>query len=239
MATSLAGPRCDRVSVETQIAKSDARYERKYNLAEGRHQDFVNYLFSLEFSRQHPDRIVNSVYFDGHDRPAFWEKIEGVSDRTKYRVRWYGDDAGPITAKLEVKKRRNEVGTKQNLPLPHLQNAPGLYRFLRTPDMAQILERVGQFNLRPIVQIKYSREYFEHRSIDIRATVDRHIMGAALSAHGQQTRPHFRGVGADVMELKYGLDLDDTVRSNLIGSNFPFRLQKFSKYSMACGALQL
>jgi len=218
---------------------TDARYERKYHLADGRHQEFVTHLMSLEFSRQHPDRVVNSIYFDGHDRRAFWDKIEGVSERTKFRVRWYGEGGGPISAKLEIKKRQNEVGTKLNSPLPALQDTRDLFRFLGTRDMAKILEGLGQFDLQPIVQIRYLRQYFKHRIEDIRATVDSYVVGSAFSTQDVPPRANFRSIGSSIMEIKYGLDLDAYVRGALIGTTFPFRLHKFSKYSMACGALQL
>jgi hypothetical protein len=221
-------------------AATDARYERKYHLADGRHGDFVNHLLGSGFSRQHPDRVVNSVYFDGRDRAAFFEKIDGVSERTKYRVRWYGEGGAErsISAKLEVKKRRNEVGTKLNAPLPVAEGEAALFTYLSTSEMGRELERFGQFDLRPVVWIRYLRRYFRHRDADIRATVDRRLVGSEFRQAGAKARADFRGLGACVMEIKYGLDLDELVRSSLLGSRFPFRLHKYSKFSMACGALQ-
>ena len=48
------------------------------------------------FVKSYPDRQVNNVYFDSWDYRAFAENLAGISQRSKVRYRWYGNDEGPM-----------------------------------------------------------------------------------------------------------------------------------------------
>ena len=68
------------------------------------------YSFSPIF---HP-RWVNSIYFDTFDLEKYQENIRGIGQRTKYRVRWYGDQN--INGKqliLEKKIKKAMIGIKE------------------------------------------------------------------------------------------------------------------------------
>ena len=46
------------------------------------------------FSKEYPDRIVNSLYYDSHNLDSYADNLSGGGCRTKFRLRWYneGDD---------------------------------------------------------------------------------------------------------------------------------------------------
>ena len=66
----------------------------------------------------YPPRRVNSLYLDTPHLSSFDENLAGVSDRQKLRLRWYGDDAQTISPLLELKVKRNLLGTKVQVLLP-------------------------------------------------------------------------------------------------------------------------
>ena len=48
-------------------------------------------LIENSFNYVYNNRIVNNIYFDTLKDTSFYENIEGLKKRIKYRVRWYGN----------------------------------------------------------------------------------------------------------------------------------------------------
>ena len=70
------------------------RYERKYKI-ESISADVVRQIVTnhpASFRKIYPDRKVNNIYFDNSELSAYFENVNGVSERRKFRVRWYGED---------------------------------------------------------------------------------------------------------------------------------------------------
>ena len=64
------------------------------------------------------ERFVNNIYFDSLEFISYHQSIEGLDQRKKVRVRWYGDLSGPIkNPVLETKKKWGNVGKKETRPL--------------------------------------------------------------------------------------------------------------------------
>ncbi len=53
---------------------------------------------------------IRSLYFDDRSNSALWEKLDGVNERRKFRIRYYNDDLSYIM--LECKLKRDNVGSK-------------------------------------------------------------------------------------------------------------------------------
>src|SRR5512138_3354854 len=98
-----------------ETALPNLRYERKF-VAEGftiaevlacvrRH--------TCAFREIYPPRVVNNIYLDSLSRRDYHDHINGVANRTKTRVRWYGPQfesaSRPI---LERKVKRGMVSGK-------------------------------------------------------------------------------------------------------------------------------
>ena len=60
---------------------------------------------------------VSSLYFDSPDRAAYWEKLDGVRNRAKYRLRYYGNDPLGKTSFMEIKHRFDQTVFKERVPL--------------------------------------------------------------------------------------------------------------------------
>ena len=91
------------------------RFERKFvidNMTFQQIEDFVlenSFLFSEIYNK----RKINNIYFDDIKSSAYHENIEGLSDRKKYRLRWYGDFYGEVkNPVLELKIKKASLGKK-------------------------------------------------------------------------------------------------------------------------------
>ena len=92
--------------------KLEKRYERKWvfnkeNVDIDLNQTFIllkrsNFFFMNQFS----DRQVNSIYFDDQHYNSMLQNIEGINNKIKYRLRWYGNFTKIIDPVFEIKKKK-------------------------------------------------------------------------------------------------------------------------------------
>ncbi len=201
------------------------RYERKYKIksirAEVVRQVVINHPSS--FRKTFPDRKVNNIYFDNITLSAYFDNVEGVPDRRKYRVRWYGDDIFKIeNPMLEIKIKSNQLGYKERYAISEFQ----------LNDLANLAKEInintGSFNIfQPTLINSYSRSYYETTDGKYRITIDRDLQYFSLLNAIKFTRYQIEDQ-AVVMELKYDETLDD--EASFIQQYIPFRYSKSSKY---------
>ncbi len=96
------------------------RYERKYKIS-GISPNLILQNILLHpagFRFLYPKRQVNNVYFDSPSFQTYKDNLMGLSDRKKFRARWYGSETLNIEkAQFEIKYRNNEVGDKKMFEL--------------------------------------------------------------------------------------------------------------------------
>ena len=68
------------------------RFERKWTYDNVDNLMLHNVLLRSKFffSIQYPKRKINSLYFDDLNYSSINENLDGVSEKKKYRIRWYG-----------------------------------------------------------------------------------------------------------------------------------------------------
>jgi len=119
---------------------------------------------------------IRSLYFDDFSATAYAEKIDGVSDRLKYRIRYYNYDTSFL--KLECKekhgsltrKRAADITAQQAADLQanvHIRHTQGLLR-----ELQDKLRREG---LRPKVLVDYDRTPFVCADGNTRITLDENL----------------------------------------------------------------
>ena len=92
------------------------RYERKFIIPYSKKNllDYFLRVHPLNIKKLFNDRIINNIYFDDINFKFFKENVDGISDRIKIRVRWYGNTFGEIeNSKLEFKIKQNNLGEKK------------------------------------------------------------------------------------------------------------------------------
>ncbi|MEZ5980186.1 MAG: VTC domain-containing protein [Planctomycetota bacterium] len=163
----------------------DGRYELKFAV-EGGHARAAGLdlrLRLLGLSTLFPDRTVQTLNLDDHRLTGFDENLSGASDRKKVRLRWYGEGGRGVRARLEVKSRRAERGTKAVVDVPTPLDVEGAFRadFVKRlqstlpPEARAILAR----DLEPAQWIVYRRSYFSDADGDVRVTLDRDLVCAS------------------------------------------------------------
>lgn len=206
------------------------RYERKFVLD---WQSLADFRMSLKlhpemFRAAYPPRYVNNLYFDTLDLSSLADNIEGVCNRTKMRVRWYGEMVGDIPSPfLEFKIKRGTVGTKRRFDLPSISVskddlATTVANSLATAGLpAQVAMQFAHVS--PTLLNRYYREYFQS-SQGFRLTIDSQIQSfdPLPRIHAARTHPEI------VIELKYDRELEPQAATLL--SHLGLRVMKNSKY---------
>ena len=216
-------------------AESELRYEIKlvcapHMLAQAR--SWVR-LHPAGFVVAYPPRRVNSLYLDTLQLSSLNDNLDGLSERRKLRLRWYGDGSADVRPALELKHKRNLVGRKKRYLLPCSLDL--------TLAWTEILDRVRasvgeewQAMLQTVIQPTlincYQREYYVTRDRDVRVTLD-----FAQIAYDQRLscRPNLRiqipVADAVVIEIKGGLEQAERLQS--IAACFPIPRTRHSKYA--------
>lgn len=170
------------------------RHERKYlvsiNLLARLRKRFEPFIVADTYSEsqnQFPEYTVRSVYFDSPDTFSYFEKIEGLKDRKKFRVRGYGKLNKESIVVLEIKKKVEDRVAKNRAFVPYsevremLRNG-NLSKFSNTlseldiQNSSRFLFNLKRYHLRPQTLIVYDREAY-HGKFDqgVRVTFDKNI----------------------------------------------------------------
>ncbi len=117
--------------------------------------------------------FIRSLYFDDADHTAYREKVDGVKERIKNRIRHYNFDDRVII--MEKKTKDGDLTGKDSLRLTRaeaeafLRGDPGLSRL---EGLAGELGRLRQGSTRPAVIVDYDRRAFTYPAGNVRVTID-------------------------------------------------------------------
>ena len=119
---------------------------------------------------------IRSLYFDDPADTALREKLDGVSRREKFRIRYYNQDTSVIH--LEKKSKLAGLGNKQTTALTAAQAqaiADGDIGWMTGSGDALLLELYAKMRgggLRPKTIVDYTREPFVYGPGNVRVTLD-------------------------------------------------------------------
>lgn len=181
---------------------------------------------SFGFREIFAERFVNNLYFDTPFFKFFNENVQGLSERKKIRIRWYGSVDHQGERRLEIKCKSGLVGRKQVAVLPSATGAPFRQsRPERLPLPPEIqLQLIGTA---PALFNRYRRRYFLSADERFRATLDYDIAYSSPGPDASFLRNGSRDSNA-VLELKYDCELDGEAAG--IASELHFDIAKKSKY---------
>ena len=120
--------------------------------------------------------LIRSLYFDDPMDTALHEKLDGVNERRKFRIRYYDGNLGLI--KLECKIKRDGVGCKpfEFLTLEETQKIiRGDIDWMLTsgrPLLAALYVDMKTRRLAPKTVVEYKRTPFVYRPGNVRVTID-------------------------------------------------------------------
>lgn len=161
---------------------------------------------------------ITSLYFDTPYDSAYKEKLDGVDNREKFRLRYYGTDTSFI--RLEKKFKRKGLCGKRSVSLIQDQAEKilrGDYEFLlksADPLLIELYSKIRGKGLRPKTIVCYDREAFVYAPGNVRITLDRNLYTGLGSIDFLNTE--IKGIKAmdssRVLEVKYDEFLPELVR---------------------------
>jgi len=178
---------------------------------------------------------IRSLYFDDPRENALYEKISGLSDRGKFRIRIYNLSSSVIH--LEYKEKKKNLVRKHSATLTMEEAMAAMAcepsTFLQSDDALK--RRFGTAmarGLKPAQLVDYRREAFLYPLGNVRITLDRGLC-APLGLDLFETRypsppalpPHM-----NILEIKYDAFIPQFLQ-NFLHSN-PMALQAQSKYAL-------
>jgi hypothetical protein len=213
----------------------DYRYERKFvveNLAR-RDLEAIIVRNPAVFTEIYAQRRINNIYFDDASFGNYFTSVDGVADRYKARVRWYGDSMrfaqNPV---CEIKEKKGLSGKKWRFALndfslnqPRLGNA--IFDAIMESGMPTDLSGLLR-SLKLVLLNRYRRKYYQSADKRFRLTLDWDIEFFEIESRNNLFLRTWADRLVSVVELKY--DPADDADVDTITNGFPFRLSKSSKY---------
>jgi hypothetical protein len=142
--------------------------------------------------REPNEYTIKSVYYDTPAMNCYYEKLDGVDIRKKFRIRGYNDTQGADLIFLEIKRKNNNFISKNRAPL-HYRDVDALFATRDIDRYVLQMSANGQgrddarrffyyyFRLRlsPQIMVVYDREAFFGRFDDtLRITLDKNLRSA-------------------------------------------------------------
>ena len=100
------------------------RFERKWIFKSNNFIALINALLrsNLFFRYQYPSRNVNSIYFDTSNYTSIRQNLDGVSNKKKIRIRWYGKSDIITNPVVEIKSKKGFETKKVSFRIKELEN---------------------------------------------------------------------------------------------------------------------
>jgi SPX domain protein involved in polyphosphate accumulation len=214
------------------------RYEQKFVISE------LNFHEIEHLIKHHPKifseifkvRQINNIYLDSVDLENYNHNIDGVAQRIKIRVRWYGKTFGLVNKPfLEIKIKENQIMKKITFPLGKFifdkefssKSLKGL--FANSSLQGFLVEKLKSYS--PTLLNSYNRKYFISSDKKHRITLDWDQTFFSIGNKNNSFNEQIKDRANSILEIKSSLENHQS--SLEIGQHFPFRLIANSKY--VCG----
>ena len=179
---------------------------------------------------------IRSLYFDNVSDKALREKLDGVSQREKFRIRCYNGDSSVIH--LEKKSKLGGLGNKQTAPLTAEQTQriiDGNIAWMTDSELPLIQElhsKMFSEGLLPRTIVDYTREPFVYPAGNVRVTLDYDIRtGMRCTDFLNDSCVTVPASDCIILEVKWDAFLPDIIKDAV--SIEDRRVGAFSKYA-AC-----
>jgi SPX domain protein involved in polyphosphate accumulation len=128
---------------------------------------------------------IRSLYFDNINNKALMEKINGVNNREKFRLRFYNDNH--VFIKLEKKSKINGLCNKiaTNVSMSQCEdiinnNNEDIFKY-KDPLITELYAKMKYDLLRPKTIVEYTREAYIFKPGNVRITFDSNIRSGLYS----------------------------------------------------------
>jgi SPX domain protein involved in polyphosphate accumulation len=188
---------------------------------------------------------VRSIYFDTPRFDFYYEKVEGIKNRKKVRLRGYNRDDGTNIVFFEIKRKYDIPIVKYRAPVK-FEDALDMFKSriingqvitnenypLGNENSVRFFYQVFSKNLRPVVLIAYEREAYQSKFDDsVRVTFDKNLRCKSYPTveelfDEEKMSPALPG--KFILEVKFNDHFPAWL--NPVIANFSLRKQSASKY---------
>ena len=196
---------------------------------------FIQYkLSSLLLSKSYSDRWVNNIYFDNINLDLFNQSIEGISKRTKVRLRWYGDFHNLENPLLELKSKSGHKNIKKSILIKDkLIYDKNLLKFFNSLINSKGLHKNYKYllkELRPVLANRYFRSYHSSTNNKYRVTTDTSLNFANLITSSLNSLYWKKQKDVSIVEFKFKKS-DDHIVNFMTEICSRYRMSQISKYT--------
>ena len=165
---------------------------------------------------------IRSLYFDTVFDDALHDKLDGVQNRDKYRIRIYNLTDKQI--KMECKTKVGSLISKRSLSIPRdlceqlMAGDPTGLETTRSGLLNDVYREMTVNLLHPVVLVDYVREAYLHPAEEVRITFDKQLRTGMRSI--DLFNPHVPTIapfdnGEIILEVKYNRVLPPFIRDIL------------------------
>lgn len=214
------------------------RHEEKYIISFRQYlmlRERAMHILSPDPHGDHGSYVITSLYYDDPMDSALYEKLDGLPEHSKFRIRTY--DFSDRFIKLERKDKHGILTEKNDAPIGRGQI--DLLNGTATPldsfegDAYDLAVQIHAKGLQPKIAVRYRRDAFFHPGSDFRLTFDTELEAIGPDPESLFS-PDVRGLpvldgNSVVMEIKYGAYIPNFARKL---TNVNARQLSVSKYAL-------
>lgn len=211
------------------INASDAE-KLKYNLS---------LLMTVDANSKNKDNtyLIRSLYFDDDDSTAYYEKMDGVEFRKKYRIRIYNYDDKFI--RLECKYKHDNMTSKDQMLIDKdicskiVEGRLDEFDLSKDNLLTKFILDYKLKHLKPSIIVDYKRLAYTYHVSDVRVTFDSNIKSGLYNYNLFDENATTYGVISDdevVLEVKFNEVLPEAIA--IILTTVPTFRQAFSKFAV-------
>ena len=167
---------------------------------------------------------IRSLYFDDIDDSAYYDKVDGVMHRDKYRIRIYNYSDAEIF--LERKRKMGDLIVKSSAQITRrlceqlISGDPRGLHAASNPLLQDVYVQMRTRLLRPAVIVDYNRLAFQHPAENVRITFDTQLRTGLHSVDLfnpdlPTVCPHDKNV--EILEVKFDRYLPQHIAGLLSG----------------------
>lgn len=180
--------------------------------------------------------IIHSLYFDDYKNLSISTTEAGLSNRFKWRIRYYGDDLDYIVLEKKIKKegRCYKKSCRLTLDEYHIIINGDICDILYDTDK-DLIKELGKdilmYHYQPKIIIEYERVAYVEEISNVRITLDFKISSSYEIEHfleGDYLKHYLLPSNENILEVKFDDILPSYIRR--IVESFGFIQTSFSKY---------
>lgn len=179
--------------------------------------------------------FIRSIYFDTENDKAYREKLMGISEREKYRIRMYDLNADMV--QLERKEKRENLIHKDAVTISRATademvqgNFEGLLAYDH-PLATEMYSKAKAEMLKPVVVVDYQRRAYTYPVGNVRITFDSKLQSKRIEDGVWNTDALYDVLGENtILEIKFNRYLPEHIRQLLC--SVPSQRMAMSKYTL-------